>query len=228
MLSYTGTKRKMFNIADSRSGEREQMVREQLISRGITNQRVLEAFRKVERHKFVTASHQASAYQDHPLPIGQGQTISQPYMVALMTECLNLKGKERVLEIGTGSGYQTAILAELADTIYSIERYQELAERAKGILEDLGYSNVEIIVGDGTLGWPEYSPYDGIIVTAGAPEVPIPLFEQLRESGRLVIPVGNSFSQVLQVVEKRKGKMSKDDVCSCVFVPLVGKYGWKS
>lgn len=212
---------------DSRADEREQMVREQLISRGIKNQRVLDAFRKVPRHMFVPPTHQISAYKDHPLPIGQGQTVSQPYMVALMTECLDLKGDEKVLEIGTGSGYQTAILAELTDTVYSIERYSPLAVRAKEVLENLGYSNIEITVGDGTLGWPEHALYDGIIVTAGAPDIPQPLFEQLNESGKLVIPVGDNFSQILQVVEKHRGKMAKENICSCVFVPLVGKYGWK-
>lgn len=206
--------------------ERNAMVIQQLIPRGISDERVLEAFRKVLRHEFIPKNLLTEAYNDYPLPIGEGQTISQPYMVALMTECLKLKGTERVLEIGTGSGYQTAILAELAKEVYSIERFQSLAQKAQEVLDSLGYKNVKITVGDGTLGWQEHAPYDGILVTAGAPHAPNSLIKQLSDNGRLVIPIGGSFSQVLTVMEKKKNKTVSTEVCGCVFVPLVGKEGW--
>ncbi len=205
---------------------RERMVRDQFIARGITDQRVLAAFYKVEREKFVPSEVRNNAYEDFPLSIGEGQTISQPYMVALMTQSLELKGDERVLEIGTGSGYQTAILAELARKVYSVERMRALAERARKLLEKLGYSNVKILLGDGTLGWEESSPYDRILVTAGAREIPQPLTDQLEEGGVMVIPVGNSYSQDLEVVRKRKNHIETATVEKCVFVPLIGKYGW--
>lgn len=205
---------------------RREMVEEQLISRGIKDKRVLDAFRKVPRHEFVSKELKDSAYIDSPLPIGEGQTISQPYMVALMTECLCLKGQERVLEIGTGSGYQTAILAELAKEVYSVERIEILALRARQTLEILGYKNIKIKIDDGTLGWPEFSPYEGIIVTAAAPKVPPPLIEQLKDGGLLVIPLNGRFSQILTVIEKTKDKLKVNEVCSCVFVPMIGKYGW--
>ncbi|MBA7680175.1 Protein-L-isoaspartate O-methyltransferase [subsurface metagenome] len=205
---------------------REQMVRDQFIARGITDQRVLAAFYKVEREKFVPCEVRDNAYQDFPLSIGEGQTISQPYMVALMTQSLELKGDEKILEIGTGSGYQTAILAELARKVYSVERMRALAERARKLLEKLGYSNVKILLGDGTLGWEESSPYDRILVTAGARDIPRPLTDQLEEGGVMVIPVGNSYSQDLEVVRKRKNRIKTATVEKCVFVPLIGKYGW--
>lgn len=207
--------------------ERNAMVARQLMPRGISDERVLEVFRKVPRHEFMPKSLLKEAYADHPLPIGEGQTISQPYMVALMTDCLKLKGSEKVLEIGTGSGYQTAILAELAKEVYSVERFETLAEKAKEALDGLGYKNIKIKTGDGTLGWEANAPYDGILVTAGAPNVPEALIKQLNENGRLAIPVGGTFSQVLTVVEKKKGKTLSTEVCGCVFVPLVGKEGWK-
>lgn len=203
------------------------MVEEQLMPRGISDKRVLEVFRKVPRHEFVPCEFTRNAYEDRPLPIGEGQTISQPYMAALMTECLELKGAEKVLEIGAGSGYQAAILAELAKEVFSVERIESLAETAGNTLRKLGYNNVEIKVGDGTLGWREHAPYDGIMVTAGAPEVPRYLVDQLAEGGRLVIPVGSSFSQVLTVVRKKSGKAEAREVCGCVFVPLIGEAGWK-
>jgi len=205
---------------------REQMVRDQLITRGITNQRVLAAFYKVEREKFVPSVVRKDAYEDFPLSIGEDQTISQPYMVALMTQSLELKGQEKVLEIGTGSGYQTAILAELSKEIYSIERIKVLAERAEKLLEKLGYNNIKIFLSNGTLGWKECSPYDRILVTAGAREVPQPLIEQLKEKGIMVIPVGGSYSQDLRVIRKRKTDIKSVTVERCVFVPLIGKYGW--
>lgn len=205
---------------------RERMVRDQFIARGITDQRVLAAFYKVEREKFVPSEVRNKAYEDFPLSIGEGQTISQPYMVALMTQSLELKGDEKVLEIGTGSGYQTAILAELAREVYSVERIRALAERARKLLKKLGYNNVKILISDGTLGWEESSPYDRILVTAGAREIPQPLTDQLEEGGVMVIPVGNSYSQDLEVVRKRKNHIKTVAVEKCVFVPLIGKYGW--
>ncbi len=205
---------------------REQMVRDHFITRGITNQRVLAAFHKVEREKFVPSEVRNKAYQDFPLSIGEGQTISQPYMVALMTQSLELKGDEKVLEIGTGSGYQTAILAELAKEVYSVERTRVLAERTRSLLAELGYNNIRILIRDGTLGWEEFSPYDRIMVTAGAREIPQPLIDQLEEGGLMVIPVGNSYSQDLEVIRKRKNHIKTVTVEKCVFVPLIGKYGW--
>ena len=207
---------------------RKRMVEEQLIPRGIKNQRVLDAFYKIERHKFIPENLRSSAYADFPLPIGEGQTISQPYIVALMTECLDLTGKDKVLEIGTGSGYQTAILTELAGEIYSIERFEVLAGRAQTILNELGYKNIKIKAGDGTLGWEEAAPFDRIIITAASPKVPLPLIEQLADSGKLILPLGESFSQVLTLVEKKGGKLKSIDICGCVFVPLVGKHGWSN
>ncbi len=206
---------------------RERMVATQIASRGIKNKKVLEVMAKVPRHRFVLSEYLDSAYEDHPLPIGEGQTISQPYMVALMTECLGLKGNEKVLEVGTGSGYQAAILAELSKEVYTIERFESLAERAKKVLGDLEYENVKVIVGDGSRGLEEVAPFDGIIVTAGAPILPKRLVDQLAEGGRIVIPVGGSFSQALLLVEKKKGKVKTESVCGCVFVPLIGEYGWK-
>jgi len=205
---------------------RERMVREQLIGRGISDEKVLDAFKKIPRHKFVQEELRGSAYNDYPLPIGDGQTISQPYMMALMTECLGLKGGERVLEIGTGSGYQLAILAEIAKEVYSVERLEDLANTASGALTDLGYTNFEIKVGDGTLGWEEHRPYDGIIVTAGAPKIPNSLIRQLKDGGRLVIPVGGEFGQVLTITQKSGDTVKIRQVCGCVFVPLIGKEGW--
>ncbi len=205
---------------------RERMVRDQFITRGITDQRVLAAFYKVEREKFVPSEVRNNAYQDFPLSIGEAQTISQPYMVALMTQSLELKGNEKVLEIGTGSGYQTAILAELAREVYSVERIRALAERARKLLKKLGYNNVKILISDGTLGWEESSPYDRILVTAGAREIPQPLTDQLEEGGVMVIPVGNSYSQDLEVLRKRKNHIKTVAVEKCVFVPLIGKHGW--
>jgi len=204
---------------------RKRMVEEQLLPRGIADKKVLDAFLKVERHKFVPQELLGSAYADYPLPIGESQTISQPYIVALMTECLDLKGDERVLEIGTGSGYQAAILAELAKEVYSIERFSALAKGAEDTLLELGYANIKIKVDDGTLGWKEFAPFDRIIITAAAPRIPLPLSEQLKEGGRLILPLGDSFSQMLTSVEKKKDKLEPTSVCACVFVPLVGKYG---
>ncbi|HPD60975.1 MAG TPA: protein-L-isoaspartate(D-aspartate) O-methyltransferase [Thermodesulfobacteriota bacterium] len=207
--------------------QREQMVKHQLILRGIKDKRVLEAMRKVPRHFFVPENLRESAYHDGPLSIGEGQTISQPYMVALMTECLGLKGGEKVLEIGTGSGYQTAILAELAKHVYTIERVPILLEKAQQVLAHLGYTNIKFKLGDGTYGWQEESPFDGIIVTAGAPDISPVLVAQLNDGGVLVIPVGSRYSQSLYKVTKRGDTIEKEICTLCVFVPLIGKYGWK-
>lgn len=206
---------------------RRLMVETQLIPRGIKDQRVLKAMLKVPRHLFVDEPIQYKAYDDMALPIGDGQTISQPYMVAVMTELLELKGNERVLEVGTGSGYQAAILAELVAEVYSIERMEGLALRARERLGKLGYDNVHIITGDGTAGLPEKAPFDRIIITAGTPQVPAPLKEQLADNGILVAPVGARFSQQLIRLRKEKGKITEEYHTPCVFVPLVGEYGWK-
>ncbi len=207
---------------------RERMVADQLRARGITDPRVLTAMGRVPRHRFVEEALAARAYGDYPLPIGEKQTISQPYMVALMTQALELVGGERVLEVGTGSGYQTAILAELATKVYSVERIRSLADRARAILEELGYYNVLIRVGDGTLGWREEAPFDAVLVTAAAPEVPAPLVEQLKAGGRLVIPVGGSTAQVLKcLVKEPDGLVRESELVGCVFVKLVGEQGWQ-
>jgi protein-L-isoaspartate(D-aspartate) O-methyltransferase len=206
--------------------QRQLMVENQLQAKGIRNERVLKAMGKVPRHMFVDEALAASAYGDYPLPIGERQTISQPYMVALMSEKANLSGGERVLEIGTGSGYQTAILAELATVVYSIELIPALAQRTKELLEQLGYTNIHIRVGDGSLGWPEAAPFDAILVTAGAPDMPEPLIQQLAEGGSLVIPVGSESSQELQIVRKREHKLIKTSCCACAFVKLQGVFGW--
>ncbi|MFC1571639.1 protein-L-isoaspartate(D-aspartate) O-methyltransferase [Candidatus Margulisiibacteriota bacterium] len=199
---------------------RQQMVESQLVPRGISDNRVLNAFRKVPRHLFVPENVRNSAYDDCALPIGEGQTISQPYMVAVMTEKLALQGSETVLEVGTGSGYQAAILAELCKKVYSIERIQSLSQRVQKI------TNVEFVVGDGTQGFSDAAPYDGIIVTAGCPEIPKPLLEQLKDGGRLVIPVGDRFSQILTTLTKNGTEFAAEESVPCVFVPLVGKHGW--
>jgi len=204
------------------------MVDVQLIPRGITDPRVLDALRKVPRHLFVPERIRASAYDDCALPIGEGQTISQPYMVAVMTEQLKLEGDERVLEIGTGSGYQSAILAELCEQVYSVERLGPLSRHAKKNVMKAGYNNVEFIVSDGTLGYSEACPYEGILVTAGCPEIPAPLLDQLKEGGRLVLPVGDRYQQVLTTVTRSGGKVKTEESILCVFVPLIGKFGWES
>ncbi|MGC9108915.1 MAG: protein-L-isoaspartate(D-aspartate) O-methyltransferase [Caldimicrobium sp.] len=206
---------------------RERMVETQIKARGIKDERVLKAMLKVPRHLFVPSSLRDQAYGDFPLPIGEGQTISQPYIVALMTEALELKGKERVLEIGTGSGYQTAILAELATWVYTIEKYSILQEKAKAILFELGYKNISFKIGDGTLGWQEAAPFDAIIVTAAAPQIPLPLIEQLAEGGRIVIPVGDEFSQVLVKGIKKGETLHTKSLEPVRFVKLVGEYGFK-
>ncbi|RJR41715.1 MAG: protein-L-isoaspartate(D-aspartate) O-methyltransferase [Deltaproteobacteria bacterium] len=205
---------------------RKRMVDTQIEARGVTSPRVLAAMRRVPRHRFVPQGLWDQAYNDYPLPIGEDQTISQPYIVALMTEALELKEGDRVLEIGTGSGYQAAVLAELASAVYSIDRLGSLTEKAQKVLAELGYNNLHVRVGDGTLGWPEEAPFDAILVTAGAPQVPRPLVEQLALGGRLVIPVGDRFSQTLTRVRKVKDGVKYDYLGGCRFVRLIGQYAW--
>ena len=197
------------------------MVRTQLADRGIRDVRVLDAMRNVPRHEFVTESLQQDAYDDHPLPIGSDQTISQPYIVALMLQHLALQPADRILEVGTGSGYVTALLSKLCAAVYSVERHAELAFSAERRLARLGYPNVKIRVGDGSRGWPEYAPYDAILVSAAASEVPPLLFDQLREGGRMMVPVGPAFSQELQLIRKVGGQAETQSLEGCRFVPLV-------
>ena len=205
---------------------RARMVDEQIRSRGLTEQRLVAAFCKVPRHLFVPAKLRNEAYADHPLPIGEGQTISQPYMVALMTDCLRLHGHERVLEIGTGSGYQTAILAELALEVFSVERIPILLNRAKDVLERLGYQNVNLRHGNGSIGWEEAAPFDAILVSAAAPRVPEALLAQLADQGKLVLPIGERDAQQLVEVRKCSGIVQQREIAGCVFVPLIGEHGW--
>jgi len=207
---------------DDRAGERLSMVETQIASRGVRDKRVLEAMRKVPRHRFVPPENQDQAYGDYPLPIGHGQTISQPYIVALMTELLKVEPGEKVLEIGTGSGYQAAVLAELAAEVYTIEIIKPLATRAEKLLSELGYGNIKVRAGDGFFGWPEEAPFDGIIVTAAPQKVPQPLLDQLKEGGRLVIPEGR-FAQELVVYEKVGGEIKRREVIPVRFVPMTGR-----
>lgn len=204
---------------------RIRMVEQQLERRGIADLRVLRAFRTVPRHEFVPERYRDQSYRDTPLPIGEGQTISQPYMVASMTEALGIEPGHRVLEIGTGSGYQAAILAALGASVYSMDRIESLAETAGRTLDRLGYE-VRIRIGDGTLGWPEEAPFDRILVTAGAPKLPEPLPEQLEEGGHLIIPLEDGYSQVLQIVTRIPGGFEQERGERCTFVPLIGLHGW--
>jgi protein-L-isoaspartate(D-aspartate) O-methyltransferase len=209
--------------------EREHMVRKQIEARGIDNPQVLEAMRGVPRHRFVPENMASMAHADRPLPIGQDQTISQPYIVAYMTQCLRLRGGERVLEIGTGLGYQAAVLSRIASEVYSIERFPDLADRAREILASLGYDNVSITCGDGTKGWPEKAPFDGIIATASGPRVPDSLKEQLRMGGRIVMPVG-SYRMGQNIVRLTKGsgdRFQEENLLGVAFVPMVGEEGWQ-
>ncbi len=208
---------------------RKRMVQEQILARGITSPRLIEALLTIPRHLFVQEAMADQAYSDGPLPIGEKQTISQPYMVALMTDLLELGGSEHVLEIGTGSGYQTAILATLARRVWTIERIRPLALQARKVLDSLGLININIKVGDGTLGWPEEAPFDAILVTAGAPAIPEALAEQLAPGGRLVIPVGNEADQtILRIRKGQDGSLSHETGVGCRFVPLIGQQGWQT
>jgi protein-L-isoaspartate(D-aspartate) O-methyltransferase len=201
---------------------RERMVETQIKARGVMDHRVLDAMLKVERHLFVPKNLQTSAYSDQPLPIGEGQTISQPYIVAFMTELLELKGEEKVLEVGTGSGYQAAILAELAKEVYTIEIIEKLASSAEKLLLEMGYKNIKVKAGDGYLGWPEAAPFDAIIVTCAPDHIPKPLLDQLKEGGRMVIPVGE-YTQELKKIVKRTGKIETTNVIPVIFVPMTGE-----
>ncbi|HDH06381.1 MAG TPA: protein-L-isoaspartate(D-aspartate) O-methyltransferase, partial [Nitrospirae bacterium] len=207
--------------------QRHLMIEYQLKDRGIKDERVLAAMEDVPRHRFVGEDLQDNAYDDCALPLGEGQTISQPYMVAVMTELLELKGSEKVLEIGTGSGYQSAVLSLLVSEVFTVERIQSLAVNARKLLKELDCGNVHVIVSDGSLGLPEHAPFDGIIVTAAAPEIPRRYIEQLNMNGRLVIPVGSRYSQVLYQIKKTPAGIEKSISTACVFVPLIGKAGWQ-
>lgn len=202
---------------------RHRMVEDQLRRRGISDPRVLSAMESVPRHRFLGENERWAAYEDEPVTIGLGQTISQPYMVARMTELLELDPTSRVLEVGTGSGYQAAVLAEIVAEVWTIERHPELAEQARRVLNDLGYRNVHVVMGDGSLGLPEHAPYDAIIVTAAAPRTPGPLLDQLEDGGRMVIPVGDRALQQLRVIRRRGQEFVETDVLDCRFVPLVGQ-----
>ncbi len=206
---------------------RANMIEHQLRRRGIKDERVLDAMDQVPRERFLPETQWAEAYADRPLPIGQEQTISQPFMVALMTEALALQGKEKVLEIGTGSGYQTAILAKLADKVFTVERIRSLGRDAEKRLADMGIFNVLVRIADGTHGWKEEAPFDAIIVTAGAPAAPAPYLEQLKVGGRLVIPIGDRSVQTLYCYTRERNQIVKENLGRCIFVPLVGHYGWE-
>jgi protein-L-isoaspartate(D-aspartate) O-methyltransferase len=206
---------------------RNHMVSEQIVSRGIHDERLLDALRRVPRHLFVPEEYAHIAYSDSPLPIGHGQTISQPYIVALMTELLKLEGEENVLEVGTGSGYQAALLAYLARQVHTIERHEELAEKAKNVLRSLGLTNVLVHVGDGSLGLPTFAPFQAIVITAAAPRVPQPLFDQLSDGGRLVLPEGGAGGQMLDRWCKQGSEFEQEHITPVAFVPLRGQHGWK-
>ena len=210
---------------DRYSQMRMNMVANQIIARGITDEKVVKAMQKVERHLFVPADYALLAYNDGPLPIGYGQTISQPYIVAFMTEILELESTDCVLEIGTGSGYQAAILAEICRSVYTIEVVPELGTRAKNLLSVLGYNNIHVKIGDGYLGWPEFAPFDAIIVTCAPTHIPEPLKEQLKEGGKMIIPVGERYVQELVLLEKKEGKLKKRNVLPVLFVPMVDEKG---
>lgn len=207
--------------------DRQRMVDEQIAARGLREARLLEAMRSVPRHAFVPPEHRHLAYADGPLPIGSGQTISQPYIVALMTHLLSLTGEEKVLEIGTGSGYQAAVLARLARQVYTIERHVELARRAAATLESLNFLNVSVHNGDGSLGLPEFAPYQAIVVTAAAPRLPQPLQDQLDDGGRIVIPVGGQLGQYLECWRREGSEFTRDVLVPVAFVPLRGVQGWE-
>jgi len=202
---------------------KEEMVETQIRARGVKDEAVLKALLKVDRHRFVPEEIHHLAYADRPLPIGEGQTISQPYIVALMTELLELKKGERVLEVGTGSGYQAAILAELADHVYTIEIIEPLARSAEKVLKEMGYRNIDVKIGDGYVGWEEFAPFDAIIVTCAPPHIPQPLLDQLKEGGRLVIPVGDYY-QELKKITKVKGQIKSQNIIPVVFVPMTGEH----
>ena len=203
------------------------MVQEQIIARGISDSRVIAAIRKIPRHLFIDPGIVNRAYDDSALPIGEKQTLSQPYMSARMTEVLKLTGSEKVLEVGTGSAYQTALLAEICFNVFSVEKIRALSRKARQLLDQLGYQNIALHVGDGTIGWSEHAPYDAIIVTAGAPNAPKPLLDQLSIGGRMVIPVGDEQGQTLMRVTRSRSSFKEEQLGECKFVKLLGKYGWR-
>jgi protein-L-isoaspartate(D-aspartate) O-methyltransferase len=213
-------------VALNYEGARQKMLESQIRARDVRDPRVLEAIRKVPRHLFVEEALRDRAYFDKALPIGEKQTISQPYMVAAMSEALELQGRDRVLEIGTGSGYQTAVLAELAESVFSVERIASFVPLARRRLESLGYYNVLIKIGDGTIGWSEHVPYDAILVTAAAPRVPRPLLDQLKLGGRLVVPLGPEDAQMLVRVRRDEEGFHEEALGECRFVKLIGRHGW--
>jgi protein-L-isoaspartate(D-aspartate) O-methyltransferase len=213
---------------DSFAEQRKRMVEEQLRSRGIRDPRLLAAMAKVPREVFIASEDFGRAYDDHPLPIGGGQTVSQPYMVAVMVAALQPRPSDRVLEVGAGTGYEAAILGELAAEVWTIERHQDLADKAREILSKLGYLNVHVVAGDGSVGLAEQAPFDGILVAAAAPKISDSLLAQLADGGRMVVPVGSRFEQLVQLVRKIGGEMAVSSLDACRFVPLVGKEGWES
>lgn len=214
-------------VKDQYGTAREKMVRKQLLNRDISDERTLSAMQEVPRHCFVDDALRAKSYGDHPLPIGAGQTISQPYIVACMTQALQLQGDEAVLEIGTGSGYQAAVLSRLCEKVYTVERVNSLLAGARKVFDHLRYYNIRSKLDDGTLGWPEYGLYDAIIVTAGGPDIPEPLIAQLADPGRLVIPIGDRSVQELKLLTKKEGQVEIELLTMVRFVDLVGEYGWK-
>ena len=215
-----------FDDKDRYAINRRTMIDCHLRGRDIHDARVLDAMDQVPRELFIPEKYAGNAYDDNPLPIGMGQTISQPYIVALMTQCLELAGTEHVLEVGTGSGYQTALLAALSERVYTIERFNELSEQAQAVLAKLDYCNIDFAIGDGSCGWPETKQFDRIIVTAAVPDIPGPLKDQLAEGGLIVAPVGGQWTQELIVAKKHKGRLATKTLCGCRFVKLIGKYGY--
>jgi protein-L-isoaspartate(D-aspartate) O-methyltransferase len=214
--------------SDVFTAQRRKMVESQLRARGIRDERVLAAMSRVPRHEFVSAEYRDQIYEDHPIPLGEGQTISQPFIVAIMLQALALDPADLVLEVGTGSGYLTALLAELTRHVYSVERHTSLAQTAQSTLARLGCTNVDVLVGDGSKGLPNRAPFDAIVVSAAAPQIPPPLFEQLREGGRMIVPVGPAQAQELQLVRKRGGQPVIFGMEGCRFVPLIGSEGYRS
>jgi protein-L-isoaspartate(D-aspartate) O-methyltransferase len=214
-------------MEESFLNSRLEMVENQIRKRGVRNAPVLDSFRKVPRHEFVPATHLSKAYSDCPLPIGKGQTISQPYMVASMTEAARIYPGMKILEVGTGSGYQTAILAELGAEVFTIERIPELSKKAQKVLIRLGYESIQYRIGDGSAGWTEEAPFGAIVVSAGAPTLPEPLVQQLDIAGRLVIPIEDNFSQILTIITRTEDGFEETHAERCTFVPLIGQYGWE-
>ncbi|MFP4447657.1 MAG: protein-L-isoaspartate(D-aspartate) O-methyltransferase [Bacteroidales bacterium] len=214
-------------VAQKYDKEKQQMVKQQIVDRGIKDTKVIAAMKDVDRHVYVPKNYRDMAYSDRPLPIGNGQTISQPYIVALMTELLELEEGEKVLEIGTGSGYQAAVLSHITSEVYSIEIIEELAEQAKDNLQKQGYDSIKLKIGDGYKGWEEYAPFDAIIVTCAPSDIPEPLKEQLAEGGRMIIPIGDKFIQELVLFEKKNGELEKQEISSVRFVPMLDGSGKK-